>query len=616
LRRLFSSLLCLWTLCCLAPSAIGQELGRVFDDSPMLALAAPLQWQSMAKGAVKNPNEFNEPSKNQGFAILRPDDALPTGPGREVWLRFALPATTEPQTWFLRIPRLQVERVTLFFKESQGPWLMLAAGEQIAPSQWPVKSRTPSFELHTHSTQERLYFIKLEHRSAITERPELISPAEYIDNASRVGTLIGLVIGLFGLLMVLGLATTWLYRNVHYVWFALLVVLALFTQLVLIGYGGLRLWPHSAYLSAVMGWITPLVTLAVAIVFTVQVSYAKDNYKTLYRVSLGFIALLGATTLAFALMNSAFPRVLLNALAAGALLWLIGSNAWIAWRSQPWLWYVVAGFSPVGLSMLARLAYNVGWIPHVELVQLISVVTSCMGMMLIYVAMVLRSRETYVALERENALNQTDASTGLSLARIVQLRLPQVIARSRRFDQPCSVMMLRWIDYQKHIGPLSAAQRDVVLSHLGSRLRRLARDIDTVGRWDDDHFVYIIESPVSRELLNGLSSKIMTTCLRPARQLADGDVYNVHLTIWESGRNKMSSTEVMEALRTRLNQMRDGTQRRVQFVDSPLSTKPGDSSAISKADREDIVAKINAIEADPIVPKLAPMPARLPNQNI
>jgi two-component system, sensor histidine kinase LadS len=177
-------------------------------------------------------------------------------------------------------------------------------------------------------------------------------------------------------------------------------------------------------------------------------------------------------------------------------------------------------------------------------------------------------------------------------------------------------MMLRWIDYQKHIGPLSAAQRDVVLSHLGSRLRRLARDIDTVGRWDDDHFVYIIESPVSRELLNGLSSKIMTTCLRPARQLADGDVYNVHLTIWESGRNKMSSTEVMEALRTRLNQMRDGTQRRVQFVDSPLSTKPGDSSAISKADREDIVAKINAIEADPIVPKLAPMPARLPNQNI
>ncbi len=618
MRRLFSSLLCLWSLCCLAPNAIGQELGRIFNDSPTLALASPLQWQLMAKGAVKNPSEFNEASKSQGFAILRPSDALPTGPGREVWLRFALPATPQAQTWFLRIPRMQVERVTLFFKDPQdkGPWLMQAAGEQIAPGQWPVKARTPSFELHTRSSEERVYFVKLEHRTAITERPELISPAEYIDSASRVGTLIGLVIGLFGLLMVLGLATMWLYRNVHYAWFALLVLLAMLTQLVLIGYGGLRLWPYSAYLNSVMGWVTPLIALAAAIGFTVQVSYAQDNYKKLYRISLGLIGLLCASALAFALLAPSFPRVILNALSATALLWLIASNAWIAWRSQPWLWYVVAGFSPVGLSILARLAYNIGWIPHVELVQLISVVTSCLGMMVIYVAMVLRSRETYVARERENALNPTDTSTGLSLARIVQVRLPQVIARSRRFDQPCSVMMLRWIDYQKHMGPLSAAQRDVVLSHLGSRLRRLARDIDTVARWDEDHFVYIIESPVSRELLNGLSSKIMTTCLRPARQLADGDIYNVHLAIWESGRNHMGSTEVMEALRTRLNQMRDGTQRRVQFIDSPLSTKPGDSSATSKADREDIVAKINAIEADPIVPKLAPMPAKLPNQEI
>jgi two-component system, sensor histidine kinase LadS len=605
-------LLCCWLLCaclCAPQWAIAQELGKLFDDSTTLKLAAPLQWQALPKGTVLNPNEFADAARAKGFADLAPGAVLPTASERDVWLRFALPTTAIAQTWYLRVPRMQLEQATLYFQNEQGRWMTLTAGENIAVSQWPVPTRLPSFELSTRADHSQTYYLKLEHRAPISERPELISPSEYINSASLVGGIVGLMLGLFGLLTALGLISMRMNRNLHFAWFALMVFSLLVTQLVLIGFAGLRLWPHSIYLNKVMGVLAPLWTLAASTWFVVKVSYAKDAFARIYKISLVLIALLLLATLAFAIMQHNLPRLGLTVLAAGAMLWNLGALAWMAWRSQTWLWFMVAGFAPLTLSMLARLAYNFGWIAHVEIAQLLSVITGCAGMMVVYAGLILRNRESSAALEREAALAHTDMSTGLSSARIAITRLPLVLARSARFEEPCGVIMLRWLDYRKHVEPMSSAQRGAVLSHLGARLRRLARNIDTVARMDDDHFVYLVESPVSREMLTALSTKIITTCLRPTNALQDGGVYNVHLAVWTPSDKGISAVEVMESLRTRLNQMGYGTPRKMQFVDSPLSSRPGETAAeVDPIKRkEDLVAKINALEADPITPTLAPL---------
>jgi two-component system, sensor histidine kinase LadS len=605
-------LLCCWLVCsglCAPQWAAAQELGKLFDDSSTLKLAAPLQWQALPKGAVRNPNEFADTARAKGFVDLVPAAALPTAPERDVWLRFALPATAIPQTWYLRIPRMQLEQGTLYFQNEQGGWMTLTAGENIAVSRWPVPTRLPSFQLVTRVDQSQTYYLKLEHRTPISERPELIAPSEYINAASLVGGIVGLMLGLFGLLTALGLVSMRMYRNTHFAWFAVMVFSLLTTQLVLIGFAGLRLWPHSIYLNKVMGVLAPLWTLAASTWFVVKVSYAKDAFVRIYKVSLVVIALLLLGSLAFAIMQNNMPRNALAVLAAVAMLWNLGALAWMAWRSQPWLWIMVGGFAPLTLSMLARLSYNFGWIAHVEIAQFFSVIAGCVGMMVVYAGLILRNRESSAAMERESALAHTDMFTGLSNARIALTRLPHVLARSARFEEPCGVIMLRWLDYNKHLDPLSSAQRGAVLSHLGARLRRLARNIDTVARMDDDHFVYLVESPVSREMLTALGSKIITTCLRPARALNDGDVYNVHVAVWTPTDKGISANEVMESLRTRLNQMGYGTPRKMQFVDSPLSSRPGEVPAETDQvkRRQDIVAKINALEADPILPTLAPV---------
>lgn len=571
-----------------------------------------MQWQALPKGAILNPNEFTDATRAKGFVDLAPGAVLPTAAERDVWLRFALPTTAIPQTWYLRIPRMRLEQVTLYFQNEQSSWMTLTAGENIAVSRWPVPTRLPSFQLVTRVGQAQTYYLKLENRTSIAERPELISPTEYINAASLVGGIVGLMLGLFGLLTVLGLVSMRMNRNLHFAWFAVMVFSLLITQLVLIGFAGLRFWPQSIYLNKVMAVIAPLWTLAASTWFVIQVSYAKDAFARIYKVSLVLIALLLVASFAFAIMRNSMPRTALSVLAAVAVLWNLGALAWMAWRSQPWLWFMVGGFAPLTLSMLARLSYNFGWIAHVEIAQFLSVITGCIGMIVVYAGLVIRNKESSAALEREAALKHTDIATGLTSVDLVMTRLPMVLARSARFEEPCGVIMLRWLDYTKHVETMSSAQRDAVLSHLGARLRRLARNIDTVGRTDDDHFVYLVESPVSRAMLTALSTKIITTCLRPAHPLKDGGIYNVHVAVWTPTEKSISAKEVMESLRTRLNQMGYGTPRKMQFVDSPLSSRPGEAAAeVDLVKRtQDIVAKINAIEADPIIPRLAPMQAK------
>ncbi len=592
--------------CLLAPFlAAGQQLGQLFEDSRVLKLAEPVQYQMLPRGKALNPDDLANAGK---FALLTDKQPIPTNDSNEAWLKFSLPATSNPQIWYMRIPRMNIEHVTLFYQDDKQRWMQQVAGEEVPMNQWPLFTRNPSFELSTHADKPRQYFVKLENRTILTERPQLIAPDDYIDGAMRVGTLAGLMIGLFSLLTLLGLLTARLYVNKQYAWFSFMVFMLMAAQLALLGYAGLRLWPGSVYLNKVMPVVLPILGVAATTWFTTQVSYARNAAPHIFKISVGVIAVLVTATLAFAFMGSQFPREILSPLVALAMLWNLGSMVWMAWRMQSWLWFVVAGFAPLTISMMVRLAYIVGWIEHVELAQLFGVITGCLGMMVIYGGMIFRSRESFALLERESALAHTDMATGLSLPRIITVRLPQVLARSKRFGKPCGVVMVRWLGQSAQMAPMGTAQRGAVMAHFGARLRRLARDIDTVARYNDDHFMYLIESPVTREALNDLGIKILTTCMRPSVQLGGGDVYNVHVAIAVCENGNPVAKDVLEALRTRLNQMDMATPRRVQFVDSPLSTRPpGEGPDGAPAVRgEALITKINELEATHVLPTIAP----------
>jgi hypothetical protein len=119
----------------------------------------------------------------------------------------------------------------------------------------------------------------------------------------------------------------------------------------------------------------------------------------------------------------------------------------------------------------------------------------------------------------------------------------------------------------------------------------------------DDLFLFLVEAPVRREDLNALASHIISTCMRSSAMMPDNKGFNLHLAMWISTETDMAATDVMDTLKTRITQMRVGSQRRVQFVDTPMS--PASSLDTLPPDQAQLlVQKINSLEATQGLPSI------------
>ncbi|SDN56253.1 GGDEF domain-containing protein, diguanylate cyclase (c-di-GMP synthetase) or its enzymatically inactive variants [Polaromonas sp. JS666] len=592
-RRFFFMLLCAF---CGAGHA--QVFDRLYESSAQITLAQPLQWIAVPRDSIASPDAFATgefaATAKRAFQPYTDDTVLPTSDTQEVWASFALPTTETLQTWYIRLAGQAVYKVSLYSRDTQGGWQVHAAGEAIAPAYWALRTRVPSFELQSHTDQPQTYYLRFEHRRPITERPMLLTPVEYIDGASRVGVVIGLMWGMFSVLAVLCLAAFSMSRSKVFLWFGAVVVTLMFTQLVLIGYGGWRIWPYSVHLNQVMGWVSATVTMAAAAWFCAQASYARDGHPRVYR-------LLAGVTVGSLLMACAFmvrldfvPRDLRNLWLALATVAILASLVWISLRGQAWNLLLLIGAAPIGGAALARLSYNAGWVLNVESAQAAGVLSAMVGLLWIFGVLAWRSRAALFSNHRGAALSTYDAASGLMLPRIIEARLPGMLLRGRRQKLACGAMMLHWLNQAPSHDEVGDLKRGAALSRIGEILRRAARDVDTVARCDENHFMVLVEGPVSRAVLSEISTKILADCIRASEKQGEGDAFTLHIAIWHDTPRTQTAAEVTDLLKIRLHHMASGTKRPVQFVDSPL--EPGSAAAEEASRREDLVAKINAIE--------------------
>ena len=341
-------LLCAW--CGLAQA---QVFDRLYRDSVAPVLAQPLQWVAVDRDSIASPDEL-ERGKPLDFQDYTDHTVLPTSATREVWARFALPPTTSLQSWFMRLPGQAVYRLSLYSRNPQGGWQMQAAGQAIAPAQWALRTRVPSFELQTRGDTPQVYYFRIEHHRAVTERPMLLSPVEYVDGASRVGVVIGLMWGTVALLTLLCLGAFALARNTVFLWFGALVVTLMAAQLVLIGYGSWRMWPNSAHLNQAMGWASSFLAMAASAWFCTQASYTRSAHPRIHRL-LAFIA---SVSLLLAGLTAVLPietisRDLRSLWMAFATLGVMGSLAWMSFRGQAWNLLLLLGTAE-GVKTLTR----------------------------------------------------------------------------------------------------------------------------------------------------------------------------------------------------------------------------------------------------------------------
>jgi GGDEF domain-containing protein len=585
-------------LCAFFSAGHAQIFDRLYSDSLSIVLAQPLEWVAVPKDSVASPDAFNTAESaaapKQTFQPYTDDTVLPTSGQQEAWARFALPVTDKLQTWYIRLPGQVLYKVSLYTRDAQGNWQVQSAGEAIAPANWNLRTRVPSFELQSHSESPQSYYLRFENRRPIAERPMLLTPIEYIDGASRVGVVIGIMWGIFALLTALCLGAFAMARNKVFLWFGTVVVTLMFTQLVLIGYGGWRIWPHSVHLNQVMGWVSSTVSMAAAAWFCTQASYARDGHPRIHRLlaTVAAVSLLMACVMFIHL--DFVPRGLRNLWLTASTLAILGSLVWISVRGQAWNLMLLLGAGPICLAALARLSYNVGWMFNVESAQAAGVISAMAGLLWVFLVLAWRSRAALFSNHRGVALSTYDPASGLMLPRIVEARLPQMLLRARKQKTGCGVLMVHWLNQTPSHDEEGDKKRGAALSRIGEILRGAARDVDTVARHDENHFMMLVEGPISRAALSEIATKILADCIRACEKLDDAGAFSLHIAIWHDTPGEQAAGDVMDLLTIRLHHMASGTKRPVQFVDSPL--EPGSTPAGDGSRREDLLAKINAIE--------------------
>lgn len=587
--------------CWVCQAAQAQVFSRLYPDSSQIELAQPLEWIAVAKGSVDTPDQFVATPQDSRFQPYTASTALPTSATQEAWARFTLPKTETSEIWFIRIPRIGISKVSLYSSDLQGKWTAVSSGESIAPAQWALHTRVPSFEVQTSVTRSQTYYLRFEHRRALTERPMLISPIAYVEGASRHGILIGLLLGTFTLLAVLSVCGYAFARNTVFLSLGVFVITLMLSQLVLTGYGGWRLWPNSAYLNQVMGWVTSFLALAAGIWFVAQASYARDSHPWIYRLLSGLTLVTLVMTCVAAANLEVLSREMRNIWVGGVTLLVVASLAWMALQGQKWNVVLFAGLAPIGLATFARLAYNLGWVSQPEFSQTVGIFSAMLGLLWLMVALVWRSRTLLLSTQLAATLSNYDAVSGLVQERVALIRLPQMLRRANQLKLGCGVIMLQWLNYPQLMSKLTPSQQHAMLKQLGLVLNRVARDIDTAARLDDGYFMILVEGPISRSTLASLSTQILTACIRSSDKFDLPNSFNFHIAIWQAALVPSSADEVTEALRTRLNQMSVGTKRPVQFIDVATSDVEAQPNQEFNQRRDDLLAKIDAIEASPSV---------------
>ena len=589
-------------------SAQGQEFSHPFGKGDQAVLSQPLQWVSAPPAAASTlPADFFGAPGTWVFLPYSEKTTLPTSASSDVWLRFTLAATAEPQSWMIRIPSLATNKVSLYEAVTSNFWSVQSAGAAMPHNAWSRNTRTPSFEVVT-SAIEKTYFVRLENHRPLTERPEMMSQSDFADSAARAGTLLGIMLGIFVVLMLACVAAFAVARSTVFISLAGFVAATLVYYLVQMGYGDWRVWPGNAYLNQVMPWTAPLFALAAGCWFFAQASHAKDISQLAYRL-LCLLAIFSLGLIFFKLTGaSQIERGVLNTWTSLVLVLVVVSMLGLSFRGVRGNVWLLGGLIPIATAGVLGLAPHYGWATKIELMQTVGVFLAMFGLAWLFVAVVWRCRTALLSSELATALNESDATSGLIQAHVALTRLPQMLRRATRLKLGCGVIMLRWLNYPQVNTAAGLEKQNDMLKHLGHLLNRVARDIDTAARLDDSHFLIMVEGPVSRSTLSLLSTQILTACMRASEKFGEPNPFTFHVAIWQATLMPTSADEVMEALKTRLNQMSYGTKRPVQFVDAASSDSSQEAEHEWAQRRDGVMAKIDAVEASPrmravLVPK-------------
>ncbi|MGC1173320.1 sensor domain-containing diguanylate cyclase [Polaromonas sp.] len=567
--RAVLALLCLQAALSASPAWAKADLLTLGNDGGPVAMTSSLEFWLDAKD--QSPVEKVEAGADSlPFAAVKPGQAHLLD-NAALWLRFDAVVESPQIQWKLELPMSGVDKITLYYRNSLGRWVVQQAGDSLPISAWPQPGRYPILSLSHEVGQTVRYYLRVEHaRIPFSALPRAVSDAQVTTARQLDHLLLGVYFGLAALVTVLALINAMAYRDWGFATYAFYMATFAGSQAAFSGVAGLYLWPELPKLNNISIVLLPLTAAAAALWFVRTVTTPKRFSRAL---DWFIVALMGLLPV-IALIDAAFPTIesfaLINVLISAGmvvLLMVVGVSLFEGDRHARWM---AMGFLPIILATLFPLLRNFGVLASSFLTQNALMLGSAVEAPILFYGLLRRVTQRRESATRATTLGTTDPLTGLGSARLMLAKLRQALRTAERYQQPCALLVVNLsnlAELQQQHGR-ETGDRAMVLA--AARIRTAAQTTDTVARVGDSHFALLMEGPMTSDGVNQVATKILASGLRPSRELPDADPLLFHIAIGYMGEPaKLASTQpqsCLDRLMKVVKDMNDGSRKAIRMV--------------------------------------------------
>lgn len=583
---LLSALLGLW-----GTASQAQPVVVLHDQNPVTDLqASGLVWvdasaeATIEQVAADKHRAYMSPGRSNTIYTLGPDAAL--------WQHYRfLEPTNSRLNWLLEFPLPLLDKVTVFQKNQDGNWIGQTAGDTVPVSSWPEPGRYAQFHLVMPNAGVHDVYVRIQHVTQVNIPVNVISAQVRLHRLQINYIVIGVVIGALLLLIVAGAVQGWAYRDRAYAWYAVYASIMTLVVASISGVAGHFLWGDfpgwNNFAQGFLGFLGGGSALLLIRDLCGRVGRHRWFDHLVYGAGLAgpvfAVAYIGLDRQWGVRLVGAYLVVVI----------ILGiSTALVAWRRKDvvGIW-VLGGFTPLALATLLVVARIFGWVPTSWLSQYAFMLSLAFEVPLLLVALNVRSRERHGIEAREQAMASHDALTGLLAVHLFNDRLKQMVSRATRYREPAAVVYVELVNYGyvKRTHGIAVAEQSLLRSVI--KLRRILRDVDTVGRVDEACFGLILEDVSTRDPVNELAARLIAAGLMPLKGLKPEVLLQFHVAGVLLSERLMEGPELSQALSDLLASMAERTRRPIRFLEpeltrpSPLGSdaRPVDSDSQSLA---------------------------------
>ncbi len=443
--------------------------------------------------------------------------------GKVLWFRFDIKTDEQRARWILELGSPLVDDVRLFWRDANGQWMSLRAGDAVPRKRWPLPTRLPAFALQADTPDFVQYYLRIENARVPLSLPiHLYRESAYLGGLQIEHMLLGALAGLIGLMLLASVwIAMWRREQAFIACSVYLVALGLF-NFTNTGLTPMYMWNESPLLADRMNYVLAALTAALGPWLVRLIVQPVVRVRTMNIM----IAVQAITMLFCVAAESWYPTIISYAvLNIGVLMSvvLVYSLVAITWqRGETVTRWVALCFAPVAFAALPLLLRNLGWIPNSLFTQSVVPIATAIELPLLLYALLTRSNLRREGLARAAGLPSKDALTGLPNMRNFLEQMHGSITRAHRFKHAYGLVMVELVNHAWFVKEHGREMADRALIITSTRLQQQLRDVDGICRLDESHFVILVEGACHAAQLTKLAARVSASAHAPTDILPVG----------------------------------------------------------------------------------------------